>query len=96
MTSTIDRRLLALESRQGPRELVTIIRIIAMPGHLDAEPDHATVGGMTIHRMDGETADTFMARVEAEAAMAAKPGCVRMALVFPRVGPHSIDKAESL
>lgn len=95
MTSPIDRRLLTLEARQGPREPITIIRIIAMPGHLDAEPDHATVGGVTIHRMDDENADTFMARVEAEAALAAKPGCVQVALVFPRVGPHSIDKAAS-
>ena len=28
-------------------------------------------------------------------ALAAKPGCVQVALVFPRVGPHSIDKAAS-
>ena len=67
MTGTVEKRIAALESRQGPREPITIIRIIAMPGHLDAEPDHATVGGLTIHRMDSETADTFMARVEAEA-----------------------------
>ena len=67
MTGTVEKRIAALESRQGPREPVTIIRIIAMPGHLDAEPDHATVGGLTIHRMDDESADTFIARVEAEA-----------------------------
>ena len=67
MTGTVEKRIAALESRQGPREPITIIRIIAMPGHLDAEPDHATVGGLTIHRMDDESADTFMARVEAEA-----------------------------
>ena len=67
MNSTIDKRLAALEAAQGVKEPITIIRIIAMPGHLDAEPDHATVGGLTIHRMDDESADTFMARVEAEA-----------------------------
>ena len=85
MNSTIDKRLAALEAAQGVKEPITIIRIIALPGHLDAEPDHATVGGMTIHRMDDETADTFMARVEAEAALAAKLGCVRVALVLPRM-----------
>ena len=85
MTGTVEKRIAALESRQGPREPITIIRIIAMPGHLDSEPDHATVGGRKIERMDDESADTFMARVEAEAALAAKPGCVRMALVWPRL-----------
>ena len=85
MNSTIDKRLAALEAAQGVKEPVTIIRIITLPGHLDAEPGHATVGGLTIHRMDDETADTFMARVEAEAALAAKPGCVRVALVLPRM-----------
>jgi hypothetical protein len=93
MTSAIGRRLRQLEARQGPREPITIIRLVKVPGHLDAEPDYATVRGVTIQRKGDETADAFMARVEAEAKLAAKPGCVATALVFPRVKPHGTEQA---
>jgi hypothetical protein len=93
MTSAIGRRLRQLEARKGPREPITIIRLVTLPGHLEAEPDHATVRGVTILRMGDETSDAFMARVEIEAKLASKPGCVATAVVFPRLEPHDNEKA---
>ena len=85
MNSTIDKRLAALEAAQGVKEPVTIIRIITLPGDVDAEPDRAEVGGATIYRANEETGEAFLTRVRAAAALAAKPGCVRVALVLPRM-----------
>ena len=49
------------------------------------EPARADVGGRSIPRADGETAEAFLARVEAEAKLAPKPGCAGMALVWPEI-----------
>ena len=92
MNSTIDKRLAALEAAQGVKEPITIIRIITLPGDVDAEPDRAEVGGATIYRADDEAGEAFLARVRAAAALAAKPGCVRVALVLPRVPTEQRDR----
>lgn len=88
MSAMLERRLEALEARQHAKEVVTIIRIIALPRHSieepgDDEPGSAEVGGKLIQRAANETSEAFMARVEAEAKLAAKPGCVAVALVWP-------------
>ena len=85
MTSTIDKRLGALEAAQSVTEPVTIIRIITLAGDKDAEPASADVGGMPLLRADDETGEAFLTRVRAAAALAAKPGCVRTALVWPKL-----------
>ncbi len=84
MSGLIDRRIQALEASLGVNEPVTIIRVIALPGQQDAEPGSADVGGKSILRASDETGEAFMTRVESEARLAAKPGCVRVALVWPR------------
>ena len=85
MSTTLERRLDALESRQSGTDPVTIIRIITLAEDTRAEPARADVGGRSIPRADGETAEAFLARVEAEAKLAAKPGCAGMALVWPEI-----------
>ena len=85
MSTTLERRLDALESRQSVTDPVMIIRIITLPEDAGAEPARADVGGRSIPRADGETAEAFLARVEAEAKLAAKPGCAGMALVWPEM-----------
>ena len=85
MTTALEKRLEALEASHDVREPITIIRIVTLPGDVDAEPDRAEVGGKQLLRADGETGEAFLERVEAEAKLAAKPGCVRVALVFPRM-----------
>ena len=84
MTGTIEKRVEALEASQSLSEPVTWIITFVAPGRLDAEPGRADVGGRTIHRTDGETGEVFLARVAAEAKLAAKPGCGGVALVWPR------------
>ena len=85
MSTTLERRLDALESRQSVTDPVTIIRIITLAEDARAEPARADVGGRSIPRADGETAEAFLARVEAEAKLEAKPGCAGMALVWPEI-----------
>jgi BMFP domain-containing protein YqiC len=84
MTNALERRLEALETRLIEREPVTIIRIVVMGDDKDAEPAAADVrGGQSVAREEGETAEAFLARVRSEASLAAKPGCVGVALVWP-------------
>ena len=87
MSATINKRLEALEAHHGERDLVTIICISflsALPEEQDTEPFSATVGGRLLQREDDESAKAFLARVEAEAKLAAKPGCNAVAVVWPR------------
>ena len=49
------------------------------------EPARADVGGRSIPRADGETAEAFLARVEVEAELAAKPRFAGMALLWPEI-----------
>lgn len=83
MNATIQKRVEALEAKQSAEEPIIIIRVIALPGDKEAEPAKADVGGRTILRADDETGEAFLARVRAEAELAARPGCVGMALVWP-------------
>ena len=83
MTGTIEKRVEALEASQSLSEPVTWIITYVAPGP-DAEPCRADVGGRTIHRTDGETGEGFLARVAAEAKLAAKPGCGGVAMVWLR------------
>lgn len=83
MSTALEKRLEALEARQG--DPVLIIRIITLPGDRESEPDRAEVGGRPLLRADGETGEEFLARVEAQAKLAAKPGFVGVALVWPRM-----------
>ena len=48
------------------------------------DPFSATVGGRLLQRDYDESAEAFLARVEAEAKLAAKPGCNAVAVVWPR------------
>ena len=85
-TSSAEKRIEALEDRHAERDLVTIIRIMplcAKGAESDIEPVSADVGGRLIQRADDESAEAFLARVEAEAKLAAKPGCTVVALVSP-------------
>ena len=84
MSAALDRRLEALEARQSEKEPWTIIRIIYLGAEQDNEPFTADVGGRSIQRADDESAEAFLARVRVEARLAAKPGCVAVALVWPR------------
>lgn len=84
MTGIIEKRIQSLETSQSVSERVTIIRIIVVPGLPDAEPGSADVGGKTIYRADDETGEAFLARVKAEAKLAAKTGCSGVALVWPQ------------
>ena len=86
MSAAIDRRLEKLEARHSEPEPWTIIRIMFMGGpaeEQDNEPFTADVGGRSIQRADDESAEAFLARVEAEAKLAAKPGFTAVALVWP-------------
>ncbi len=85
MSTAIEKRIEALEAGQSTSEPITIIRIITLPDDVDAEPGRAEVGGRTILRADNETGEAFLARAEAEAKLAARLGCVGVALVWPRV-----------
>lgn len=83
MTGTIEKRLEALETRQSVIDPVVIVRFVTLGGETSDEPGRADVGGRTLLRADSETGHAFLARVEAEAKLAAKPGCVGVALVWP-------------
>ena len=85
--SSAEKRIEALEDRQGEQDLVTIIHIVplcALGAESDSEPLSADVFGRLMQREDDEAAEAFLARVEAEARLAAKPGCNAVALVWPR------------
>lgn len=85
MSTSIDRRLEALEAQSRPKDVITIIRIIALGGQPDPEPFSAEVAGKTIQRLDDETREGFLARVREVARQAARPGCVALAKVWPRM-----------
>ena len=85
-TSSAEKRIAVLEDRHGARDLATVILIVplgAKGAEPDSEPVSADVGGRLIQREDDESAEAFLARVEAEARLAAKPGCTVVALVWP-------------
>ena len=84
-TSSTHRRLEALEARHNERDPWTIIRIMYLGDEQDNDPFSAAVGGRSIQRADDEDAEAFLARVRAEARLAAKPGFAAVALVWPRV-----------
>ena len=50
-----------------------------------AESAIAHEGGRSTPRADGETAEAFLARVEVEAELAAKPRFAGMALLWPEI-----------
>ena len=85
MTYALEKRLEALEARQGASDPVLIIRIVTLGGDKEAEPATADVGGRQLVRADDETGEAFLQRVEAEAKLAVKAGCVSVALVWPRM-----------
>ena len=86
MPST-QKRIEALEGRHSERDLVGFVRFV-LPGtplaQQDADPFRADVGGRSIQRAGDEPAEAFLARVEALARLAATPGCIAVALVWPR------------
>ena len=86
MTGILEKRIEALEARQNAKP-ATIICVIIVPGSEDAETGSADVGGRTMRRADDETGEAFLSRVEAEAELAARPGCSRFAMVWPQVDP---------
>jgi hypothetical protein len=86
-TSSTQKRIEALEGRVSERARVRFIRIVfpgTPPAQQDADPFSADVGGISIQRANDEAAEAFLARVEAEARLAAKPGCKAVAVVWPR------------
>ena len=92
MTGTIERRLEALEARRSGIDPVLIIRIVTLGGDTPDEPARAEIGGRPLLRADDETGEAFLTRVEAEAKLAAKPGCVGVALVWPRMPTAQRDR----
>lgn len=68
MSMQIERRLIELEKRTAPDNLIkTVIWSILDPGHLDAEMVYATAdSGETWTRQPGETEEQFLQRAENE------------------------------
>ena len=90
MTGTLEKRIEALEAHQNKKP-ATIICVIIEPGSDDAELGSADVGGRTMRRADDETSEAFLLRVEAEAELAARPGCTGYAVVWPEMEPRCSD-----
>lgn len=89
MGTTLEKRIEALEvAAPQERDPICIVRLIALPGQIDAEAVRAEVGGVVMLRADGESEDAFLDRVKAQAVQQAKPGCVAVALVFPAELPQ--------
>ena len=86
MIANIERRVEALEAHESVKEPITIIRIVTLGGGTPDEPVRAEIGGRPLLRAGGETGEAFLARVEAEAKLSSKPGCLAVALVWPRTG----------
>ena len=86
-TSSTQKRIEALEHRHSERDLVGFVCLVfpeTSHAQQDADPFSADVGGRSIQRADDEAAEEFLARVEAEARLAAKPGCNAVAVIWPR------------
>lgn len=68
MSTSIERRVAALEQAIGPEKEPTllVIRFVA-PGGLDAEARRATIDGRTLLREAGEGKEEFCERVKREA-----------------------------
>ncbi|WP_088286145.1 hypothetical protein [Ideonella sp. A 288] len=85
MTNTVEKRIEALEAHLCGKEPITIIRIITLAEDKNAEPARADVRGESLEREDHETVEAFLARVEAVARLAALPGRIGTALVWPEM-----------